>query len=75
MKRRDMYKVNVLLDLDQEFMMENKPNKEDKKTRKHIEKNIKIDSDLFDIALRKGFIEKTEEGYIFKGNYKDLLIL
>jgi hypothetical protein len=68
-----MPKVNVILDLDQEFLMENKPIKHNKKSKKIQEKTIKIDDELFDLALEKGLIEKTEDGYCFIGEYKDLL--
>jgi len=68
-----MPKVNVILDLDQEFLMENKPVKHNKKSKKIREKTIKINNDLFDLALQKGLIEKTEDGYCFIGEYKDLL--
>ena len=68
-----MRKVNVMLDLDQEYFIENKPVKCPKKPKKNKEKTIKINDELFDIALRKGLIEKTEDGYCFIGDYKDLL--
>lgn len=67
-----MHKVNVILDIDQEYLMENKPIQY-KKSKKNREKAIKINDDLFEIALRKGLIEKTEDGYYFVGDYKDLL--
>ena len=67
-----MPKVNVILDIDQEYLMENKAIQH-KKPKKNSEKAIKINDDLFDIALRKGLIEKTEDGYYFVGDYKDLL--
>ena len=37
------------------------------------EKIIKIEDSLFEIALRKGLIEKTEDGYFFIGDYEELL--
>ena len=37
------------------------------------EKIIKINDDFFDIGLRKGLIEKSEDGYIFIGDYEELL--
>jgi len=37
------------------------------------EKMIKIEDSLFEIALRKGLIEKTEDGYFFIGDYEELL--
>lgn len=37
------------------------------------EKILKIEDSLFDIAMRKGLIEKTENGYYFIGDYEELL--
>lgn len=68
-----MPKVNVILDLGQEYLMENKIVNHHKKSKKNREKTIKINDDLFDLALKKGLIEKTGDGYCFIGEYKDLL--
>lgn len=37
------------------------------------DKFLKIDDKLFEIGIRKGLIEKTEDGYVFIGDYEDLL--
>jgi len=37
------------------------------------EKIIKIEDSLFEIAMRKGLIEKTDDGYYFIGDYSELL--
>ena len=66
-----MHRINVILDIDQEDLMEAKNIKPRRKIK--IKKSIKIKDDLFEIALRKGLIEKTEDGYIFIGDYEDLL--
>jgi len=66
-----MHRIDVVFDIDQEYLMENKYIKTDKRLKK--EKSIKINDSLFDIALRKGLIEKTEDGYIFIGDYEDLI--
>jgi len=34
---------------------------------------IKINDNLFEIGLRKGLIEKNEDGYYFVGDYNELL--
>ena len=34
---------------------------------------IKINDNLFEIGLRKGLIEKNENGYYFIGDYEELL--
>jgi len=56
--------------VDQEYFMEKRQTKDNKKPKK--EKSIKINDQLFDIALRKGLIEKTDDGYVFVGDYEDL---
>ena len=68
-----MHRINVILDLDQEYLMEKREIKPDRKGRHKREKIIKINDSLFDIALRKGLIEKTEDGYVFVGDYNELL--
>jgi len=65
-----MHRISILSDVDQEYFMEKRQTKNSKKPKK--EKSIKINDQLFDIALRKGLIEKTEEGYVFIGDYEDL---
>ena len=45
----------------------------DKKIRKNKERIIKINDNLFEIGLRKGLIEKNEDGYYFVGDYEELL--
>lgn len=44
-----------------------------KKNKKEHGKIIKIDDSLFEIGVRKGFIEKNEDGYYFIGDYEELL--
>lgn len=68
-RRKYMHRINVILDIDQEYLMEDKKIKLDRERKKII----KINDNLFDIALRKGLIEKTEDGYVFIGDYEDLL--
>ncbi len=65
-----MHRINILSDVDQEYFMEKRQTKDNKKPKK--EKSIKINDQLFDIALRKGLIEKTDDGYVFVGDYEDL---
>jgi len=36
-------------------------------------KIIKINDQLFEIGMRKGLIEKTDHGFIFIGDYEELL--
>ena len=37
------------------------------------QKDIEIEDSLFEIAIRKGLIEKNEDGYYFIGDYEELL--
>ena len=68
-----MHRIHILTDVDQEYFMEESKIKNDKKVKINKEKTIKIDDRLFDIALREGLIEKTDDGYLFIGDYRDLL--
>ena len=68
-----MHRINVILDMDPEDLMEAEDTNHRKKVAAKKEKTIKINDDLFDIAMRKGLIEKTDDGYIFIGEYEDLV--
>ena len=57
-----MHKITVVLDDYDEY-------RDNKKDRVVIE----INDSLFEIALRKGLIEKNGEEYIFIGDYEELL--
>jgi len=46
---------------------------EDKNSQNKKTKSIEMDDKLFEIAKRKRFIEKNEDGYFFIGDYEDLL--
>ena len=59
-----MHKIKVM-DVNQENKFLRKSSKQNKK--------IKIDDNLFEIGLRKGLIEKNEDGYYFVGDYEELL--
>lgn len=37
------------------------------------EKKVKLDDILFDIGVRKGLIEKVDDGYAFIGDYEEFL--
>jgi len=43
------------------------------KNKKKCKKILKINDNLFEIALRKGLIEKNEDEYYFIGDYGELL--
>ena len=68
-----MHRIHILTDLDQECFMKDSKIKHDKKIKRNKDKTIKIDDRLFDIALHKGLIEKTDDGYLFIGDYRELL--
>ncbi len=68
-----MHRVNVVLDIDQEYLMEERESKTDRKGKQKHDNMIKLNDDLFEIALRKGLIEKTDDGYVFVGDYEELL--
>ena len=57
-----MHKVTVVLEDYDEY----KDDKQDKVV-------IEINDNLFEIALRKGLIEKIGEEYVFIGDYEELL--
>ena len=57
--------------IEQDYLPLNKNGRSHKKMKK--ENSIKIDDALFEIALRKGLIEETKDGYVFVGNYEELL--
>jgi hypothetical protein len=64
-----MHRVKVV-DVDQEQQISNKKIKSHNKKKL---KTIKINDYLFEIGLRKGLIEKNEDGYYFIGNNEELL--
>jgi hypothetical protein len=73
-KRREnrMSRVDVIMDIDQTYLMD-APNKKYEKTIKdHTGKTIKIKDKIFEFALQEGLIEKTDDGYVFVGTYEDL---
>ncbi|MCK4996592.1 MAG: hypothetical protein KAR55_06850 [Thermoplasmatales archaeon] len=67
-----MHRIDVPSNIGQENELKDKNTKSNKKIKKK-RKSIKINDNLFEIALRKGLIEKTENGYIFIGDHTDLL--
>ena len=66
-----MHKIKIL-DMDQEKEIFEEDLKQQKNGKKK-EKFIKINDSLFEIGLRKGLIEKNEDGYYFIGDYEELL--
>ncbi|MBN2065709.1 MAG: hypothetical protein JW771_02755 [Candidatus Thermoplasmatota archaeon] len=68
-----MHRINVILDIDQEYLMQAREPKANRKGKQKHDTMIKLNDDLFEIALRKGLIEKTDDGYVFVGDYEELL--
>lgn len=62
-----MHKIKII-DSHSEKIFE-----KDIKNKKKKDEIIKIDDSLFEIGLRKGLIEKNEDGYYFIGDYEELL--
>lgn len=58
-----MHKIRIPMDLC----------KDDPILKGMSKKTLKINDSLFEIALRKGLIEKTSDGYIFIGDKAELL--
>jgi hypothetical protein len=61
-----MHDVTVILNEEQMCLSNDKHEKARRVT-------LQIDDNLFEIALRKGLIEKTSEGYIFIGDFEELI--
>ncbi len=61
-----MHKIKII-DVNQEQQTTNK------KIKRNRKKAIKINDSLFEIGLRKGLIEKNEDGYYFIGDCEELL--
>ena len=70
-----MQRVDVILDMEPDYLMDNNPYNIQKKTKKHHEKTIRIPEKIFDIARQEGYIQKTDDGYVFVGKYKDIKAL
>lgn len=66
-----MHKIKIM-DISQEQQYIDKDSKRKKNKKKHG-KTIKIDDSLFEISVRKGLMEKNEDGYYFIGDYEELL--
>jgi len=63
-----MHKVKIM-----DVIWEQQLVDKDLKNWKKNKKIIKINDSLFEIGLRKGLIEKSEDGYYFVGDYEELL--
>lgn len=68
-----MTRVNVIYDIEQEYLFEDTNDKYEIKIHNIKEKNIKISNKLFDLMKSEGLIQKVDDGYIFVGKKEDLM--
>ena len=68
----NMSRVNIMYELEPEFLTESQEEYFEKKP-KHIKNiDIKIDDKTFELLKKEGLIQKTDHGYVFIGKRKDL---
>lgn len=72
-RKKNMTRVNVIYDIEQEYLFEEANNKYEIKIFKDKEKNIKISNKLFDLMKSEGLIQKVDDGYVFVGKKEDLM--
>jgi len=70
---KNMHKVDVMYDIELEYLFDDPNDKYKLKINKDKEKNVKIPDKLFDLMLKEGLIKKTKGGYVFVGKYEDTL--
>lgn len=68
-----MYKVDVMYELDPEYLFDNYPKQ--LKVRNSKGKQVKISDEIFELMINEGLIKKNDDGYIFVGKNEDLLEL
>ena len=66
-----MPRVDVILDMEPDYILDGADDY-NKKIKRSNEKTIKIDGEIFKLAFREGYIEKTKDGYVFVGKQEDL---
>jgi hypothetical protein len=69
-----MHKVDVIYDIGLENLLDDYI-KDEAKIKTNKGKQVKVSDKLFEYMVNEGLIRKTDDGYIFIGNYKDLLDL
>jgi len=70
-----MTRVNVIYDIGQEYLLEDKKDEYEIKLQNKKEKNIKISNQLFDLMKSEGLIKKVDNGYVFVGKYEEVMKL
>ena len=71
-RREKMTRVNVIYDIEPEYIYENKPDDIDIKLEKDKRKNIKVTNKVFEMMKSEGLIKKTNDGYVFVAKYEDV---
>lgn len=72
-EKKNMTRVNVIYDIEQEYLFEEANNKYEIKIHNSKEKNIKISNKVFDLMKSEGLIQKVDDGYVFIGKKEDLM--
>lgn len=65
-----MTRVDVIMELGQDPYLDD--DFKNRKPKRNQDKQIKIDHELFEMALQEGLIEKTSDGYVFVGKHEDI---
>jgi hypothetical protein len=74
-ERKIMPRINVMYDLEPDYLYEEPRNNYEIKNNKDKKKNVKISERVLDLMISEGLIKKTEDGYVFVGKYEDTLEL
>ncbi len=66
-----MHKVDVMYDLELEYLFDDGEDGNKFKSNKNKGKHVKISDKIFEHMLREGLIKKMDNGYVFVGKYED----
>lgn len=66
-----MPKINIIYELDQDYLEDETLEYEIKMSNDKA-KNVKVSDKIFYQMLDTGLLRKTDDGYVFVGNYEDL---
>jgi len=64
-----MHKINVIYELEPEFVKEKESNAYQLKIHNDKGKNIRVSNKVFDLMMSEGLIKQTPYGYVFVGKY------
>jgi hypothetical protein len=68
---KNMQRVDVILDMEPDYLLDDNENMI-RKPKRRQDKTIRISEKLFNNAVHEGLLIKTDDGYLFVGNYEDL---